>query len=251
MVIFIKDKIVKYSIIIPTLNEEKLLPNLLSQLTKDKLMEEYNCEIIVSDGGSKDNTVGIAVTHSDTVKVHSLQTKQNIAAGRNEGARYANGEILIFINGDILFKNVSSFFDFLNKKFLLSKYSAMTCKVKVFPDEEKFSDKLFHSIYNTYFRLLNDFGLGMGRGECQVVRKNVFQDVGGYNESLAAGEDFDLFRRIRKTGKIFYANDMCIYESPRRYRKIGYNGVSWSWLVNGISVLFKNKSISKEWEQVR
>jgi predicted glycosyltransferase involved in capsule biosynthesis len=91
----------------------------------------------------------------------------------------------------------------------------------------------------------------MGRGECQVVRKNVFFEVGGYNELLAAGEDFDLFRRIRQKGKILYSTDICVFESPRRYRKIGYNGVSWSWLMNGISVLIKNKSISKEWEQVR
>ena len=214
-------------------------------------MEKYDCEIIVSDGGSHDNTVDIAIKHSDTVKVHSLQTKQNIAEGRNVGAKYSNGDILIFINGDILFKDVDLFFNFLNKKFLNSKYSAMTCKVKIFPHEEKLSDKLFHSIYNTYFRSLNGIGIGMGRGECQVIRKSVFFEVGGYNESLAAGEDFDLFRRIRKIGKILYSSDMCIYESPRRYRKIGYNGVSWSWLMNGISVFFKNKSISKEWEQVR
>jgi len=241
----------KYSIIIPTLNEEKLLPNLLKQLTEEKLMESYDAEIIVSDGGSIDNTVEIALKFSDIVKVHSSKIKQNIAAGRNVGAQYANGEILIFINGDILFDNVSHFFGFLNQKFLISNFSAMTCKVKVFPNEEKLSDKLFHSIYNTYFRLLNILGLGMGRGECQVIRKNVFVEVGGYNESLAAGEDFDLFRRIRKKSKILYTNDLCVYESPRRYRKLGYNWVSWSWLMNGISVLFKNKSISKEWEQVR
>lgn len=241
----------KYSIIIPTLNEEKLLPNLLKQLTDDCLMVKYDSEIIVSDGGSHDHTIDIAVKHSDTVKVHSSREKQNIAAGRNVGAKYANGDILIFINGDIIFKNVSLFFDFLNKYFLTSNYSAMTCKVKVFPHEEKFSDKLFHAIYNTYFRLLNDLGIGMGRGECQVVRKNVFFEVGGYNELLAAGEDFDLFRRIRQKGKILYSTDICVFESPRRYRKIGYNGVSWSWLMNGISVLIKNKSISKEWEQVR
>ncbi len=69
--------------------------------------------------------------------------------------------------------------------------------------------------------------------------------------SLSAGEDFDLFKRIRKHGKILFANNLCVYESPRRYRKLGYSGVTWSWIKNSISIIFKNKSLSKEWEQVR
>ena len=75
--------------------------------------------------------------------------------------------------------------------------------------------------------------------------------VNGNNEKLAAGEDFDLFRRIKKHGNILFTHEIVVYESPRRYRKIGYVGVSWSWLKNGLSVLFKNRSISNEWEQVR
>jgi GT2 family glycosyltransferase len=91
----------------------------------------------------------------------------------------------------------------------------------------------------------------MGRGECQIVRKSIFKKVNGNNEKLAAGEDFDLFRRIKKHGNILFTDKIEVYESPRRYRKLGYVGVSWSWAKNGLSVLFKNRSISKEWEQVR
>lgn len=241
----------KYSIIIPTLNEEKLLPFLLQELSESTNKKKYNYEIIVSDGGSTDRTIELALEKSDTVKVHLENDKQNIAKGRNVGAALANGEILIFLNGDVLINDANKFFTYLEKRFINSDYVAMTCKVKVFPEEEIFMDKLFHSIYNLYFYLLNVVGVGMGRGECQVIRKNIFQKVNGNNESLAAGEDFDLFKRIRKEGKIFFSNEICIYESPRRYRKLGYSGVSWSWIKNSLSIVFKNKSISKEWEQVR
>lgn len=241
----------KYSIIIPTLNEEKLLPELLRQLKDEYLRLKYDYEIIVSDGGSKDDTINIALDLADKVKVHSLIESQNIAGGRNSGAKYANGDIFIFINGDVLIGDVAGFFEFIEKRFVKNNFLAMTCKVKIFPNEETLLDKLFHTGYNSYFRLLNWMGLGMGRGECQVIKKNIFIKVGGYNESLAAGEDFDLFRRVRKLGKILYTKDICVYESPRRFRKLGYKGVTLSWVKNGFSVLFKNKSLSKEWEQVR
>ncbi len=241
----------KYSIIIPTLNEEKLLPNLLKQLTKPSLKEKYDYEIIISDGCSKDKTVELAQAFSDTIQVHINRDKQNIALGRNEGFRFSKGDILVFMNGDILLQDEDKFFDYIEKNFVDSVYAALTCKVKVFKDEEKISDIIFHSIYNTYFCLLNLIGVGMGRGECQVIKRNFFEMVNGNNTSLSAGEDFDLFKRIRKHGKILFANDLCVYESPRRYRKLGYSGVTWSWIKNSISIIFKNKSLSKEWEQVR
>ena len=241
----------KYSIIIPALNEEKLLPGILGQLNDPILKNKFEYEIIISDGGSKDNTIEIALKIADDVKLHNKYYKQNIAQGRNEGAKLAQGDILIFLNGDIHIPSVIDFFYFIDTMFFNSNYLAMTCVVKVFPEEEILSDRLFHWAYNTYFKSLNKFGVGMGRGECQIVRKSIFKKVNGNNEKMAAGEDFDLFRRIKKHGDILFTDKISVYESPRRYRKLGYVGVSWSWAKNGLSVLFKNRSISKEWEQVR
>ncbi len=241
----------KYSIVIPTLNEEKLLPNLITQLSNHVLKEKYDYEIIISDGGSNDKTIEEALIQSDVIKVYIDDERQNIAKGRNAGAHYAKGEILVFLNGDVILPGTEEFFSYLENNFTDTNYAAMTCKVKVFKDEEKISDILFHSVYNTYFYLLNLFGVGMGRGECQIIKKKYFELVKGNNEELDAGEDFDLFKRIRKHGKILFAKDLCIYESPRRYRKLGYSGVTWSWIKNSISILLRNKSLSKEWEQVR
>ena len=241
----------KYSIIIPVLNEEKLLPQLLNQLNDSQLRKDNDIEVVISDGGSKDCTIKIALELADIVKIHSKSHKQNIAEGRNLGAKHANGEIFIFLNGDVILKEPLKFFNYVNHKFINSNYIAMTCFVKIFPEEEKFSDKILSWFIQFYFWSLNYLGVGMGRGECQIIRREIFEKINGFNEKLAAGEDFDLFKRIRKLGKILYTNKINVYESPRRFRKFGYMNVTWSWMKNSVSVIVKNKSISKVWEQVR
>ena len=107
----------KYSIIIPVLNEEILLPGILGQLNDPLLKKKYDYEIIISDGGSKDNTIEIALKIADVVKLHNKDYKQNIAQGRNEGAKLAKGEILVFLNGDIHLPSVVEFFNFIDNMF--------------------------------------------------------------------------------------------------------------------------------------
>lgn len=248
---FVIENRLKYSIIIPTLNEEKLLPKLLKQFADPFLKKRYDYEIIISDGGSTDNTLKIAQEFTDKIIVNPNVKFQNIAMGRNNGAKSANGEVYIFLNGDVVISDPVLFFNYLEKYFLKSNYLAFTCYVWIYPEEEKISDKIFHSIYNTYFYLLNYIGVGMGRGECQVIRKDIFMKVGGYNEQCAAGEDFELYKRIRKFGNILFSKKVFVYESPRRFRRFGYIAVSLSWVFNSFSVIFKNRSMHSNWEQVR
>ena len=240
-----------YSIIIPTLNEEKLLPNLLSEICNPHLQKKYNYEIIISDGGSKDGTIEIAKKYNVKILEKVSNQRQNIAMGRNIAALDANGEILIFFNGDIILENFENFLSEIEYKFVPSKYLAMTCLVKVFPDEQNLLDIIFLGFYNLHFHMLNIIGMGMGRGECQIIRKNVFVDMNGFNENLVAGEDFDLFRRIRKKGKILFSRKLVVYESPRRYRKLGHFRIFFTWLINSVYIIFTKTSKSSEWKEVR
>ena len=244
----------KISVIIPVLSEEKLLEATLLSYPVE-LRKRFNIELIVSDGGSTDKTIEIAEMYADIVVRHTEPHKQTIAEGRNKGAEAATGDILVFINGDTIPKTPEQFFanicDWFNGNDKNKSCSALACPVYVAPEEIIFKDKLFYTFHNFYVKLLNLIGLGMGRGECQIVRSEIFKKVGGYNPLIAAGEDFDLYHRINKIGHIGFADNLLVYESPRRFRKFGYFRVLASWSVNSIAVLFYGKSVSDEWEAVR
>jgi glycosyltransferase involved in cell wall biosynthesis len=242
----------RISIIIPALNEEKLIERTLGCFPAP-LRERFGIELIVSDGGSSDSTVAIARGHRATVVEHREKRRQTIAEGRNRGAEAASGELLVFINADTMPRDPAAFLQELNDiaSGLEERTVAIACPVEIAPEERKLSDRLFHGFFNNYVRLLNLVGVGMGRGECQVVRRDAFRQVGGYQNHMAAGEDFDLYKRLTKLGRIGHRSSLSVYESPRRFRRYGYLLVLAEWTLNALAVLIIGRSISKEWEEIR
>ncbi len=242
------------SLVIPVYMEEKILESNLINFTKE-LKEYYSFELIVSDGGSSDRTVEIARKYADKVVIHNKKTRQTIAEGRNRGADVASGDVIVFLNGDTFPAFIEEFFDvilkFAKNNIEYKKYSALACFVSSLPEEELFKDRVFYFLHNSYVHLLNLIGLGMGRGECQVVRTADFRKINGFRDSIVAGEDFDLYRRLSATGKIKFERKLHVLESPRRFRKYGYIKTVFFWTLNSLSVWFLGKSVSKEWEAIR
>ncbi|MFH1350992.1 MAG: glycosyltransferase [Pseudomonadota bacterium] len=86
------DSAVRLSIIIPTLNEEGLLDHTLSFLAG------YSHEMIVVDGGSLDRTMEVAFRYTP----HVLSSACGRGPQQDRGARYAHGEIFLFLHADTL-----------------------------------------------------------------------------------------------------------------------------------------------------
>jgi glycosyltransferase involved in cell wall biosynthesis len=238
------------SVIIPTLNEASTLEKMLSQFSAE-MIREYEIELIVSDGGSTDATLDIAKKKVHIVLDEVKNRKQTIGEGRNRGARHSSGDVLFFFNADVRVDNTGHYLKAMLETLRSLDAVAATCPVFVYPEQETSLDRIYHRIHNLHVRFLNAVGFGTGRGECQVVRRDAFMTVGGYDERLAAGEDFDLYRRLARRGKIRYVKDLKAYESPRRYRRLGYLRVTFAWLLNALSIILTHKSFSREWEPVR
>jgi glycosyltransferase involved in cell wall biosynthesis len=238
------------SVIIPTLQEEKRLGATLAQFTP-AVKRTYGVEVIVSDGGSTDATLSIARAAADTVVEHPSGTLRNISRGRNRGASASQGSILVFLNADVVIEDIDKFFTMMTDVIRSASACAATCNVNIYPAEVRVPDVFFHNFFNGYFWCLNLLGMGMGRGECHVVNREVFLKSGGYSEQMAAGEDFEFFLRLRRYGKVKYMRQLTVYESPRRFRKFGYIRISMLWFLNAVSVLFAGHSAVDDWEPVR
>lgn len=237
------------SVIIPTLNEAKLLPRLLGQLTDD-LRKRFKLEVIISDGGSTDKTLAIAKKNKCQIVIKRPGVNQTIGSARNQAAWHARGDILVFMDADGYLQNPWYFFSQLKQAFSNQQLVAATGRVEVTPEERKWRDWWWQRLFNSLFYLENKVGIGMGRGNCQIVRASAFRQMHGYNERLVAAEDYDLFRRLRAAGKVHFLWQLVFYESPRRFRQHGYLKVFWLWTINSISVLVSGRAWSKKWRRV-
>ncbi len=242
--------ILKYSIIIPTLNEEKLLPSLLLSLINPSLRSKYPYEVIVSDGGSTDSTLAIAEKYSDKVVRYLPGETRTIAACRSKGAKCAMGDNLLFINSDVRI-DLESLLSASESEFVTSNYVAMTCPVRCLPELATVRDSIFSAVVNSYYFLSNSIGLGIARGELQMIKRRVYDNVDGYNEEIVVGEDYELFTRIRRLGRVLFCRKLIVYESPRRYHSWGYLRTVLTWLSTSMGPWFRKKSSYKDWEAIR
>ena len=87
-----------FSIVIPTLNEEKFLPKLLGDLKKQTFKE---FEVIHVDGSSTDQTVAKAAEFASDIALKTVRVKErNVSFQRNTGSSKAKGEWVIFMDAD-------------------------------------------------------------------------------------------------------------------------------------------------------
>lgn len=212
------------SIIIPTLNEEKYLPILLSQIKK-QTFSDY--EIIVADAGSRDKTVEIAKSFGCIITKGG-----NPAKGRNQGAKIARGEILWFIDADTILipKDFLEKFlaEFEKRKLDLASFSLYLGEKKI--------DRLIFNVYYFFAKILEKvFPLAWNS---IFVKKEVFDKIGGFDESLAFAEDLDFVQRASKKFKYGYIKTEPVISSDRRLRKDGRFTTYFKYLVAGVHIIF-------------
>ncbi len=243
----------RISIVIPTKNECNYIGPTIEQFRD--FLEPYKLEIIVSDANSSDGTAEIVQRYQaewgDRVQLIQSAGKQNIAIGRNLGAAAARGNILFHMDADVHIPNKEQFFSKVLATFDDPAVVALTTPIWVYPEESIWSDRIYHVLMNAVIRLSFTVGVFLAKGECQLVRRSVFERIGGYNEKIVAGEDCNLFYRLHKEGKIPYLYRLKVHHSPRRFREYGYIRVSLIYIREGLSLLFLRKSYVEEWKPIR
>jgi len=211
------------SIIIPTLNEEKYLPILLSQIKKQNF-SDY--EIIVADAGSNDKTVEIAKRFDCKIAKGGIPAK-----GRNEGAKMAKGDTLLFMDAD----NTHLPEKFLEKLiFEFKKRNLEVASFPIYPNGKKI-DKIIYGIYNNFV----NFTQIPFATNAVLVKKEIFEKVkGGFDEEITIGEDHYFAKQAAKYGKFGFIKMKPILTSSRRFEKEGRLKTYLSYILAGILILF-------------
>ena len=232
-----------FSIVIPTLNEEKFLPKLLTDLTKQN---EKDYEVIVADGFSKDNTKECARSYKSQLHLQFIQTlKKNVAAQRNYGAGKASGDYLIFLDADTR----------INPSFL-KKVKAKIIKDKgllfiPFLAPEK-GDEEYRPLFDLG-NLLVEFSHLLKRkfslGGSFIIEKSFFHLIGGFDEKLFLAEDHELIQRASQWGvNSRFLHDVKIVFSLRRWKKEGNLNIIYKHIIATAYRLFGKEIKDKLFE---
>ena len=206
-----------FSIVIPTLNEEKFLPTLLSDL-KNQTYKDF--EVIIVDAKSVDKTVKKAEEFKDKFTNLTILTsdKKNVSYQRNLGTKNAIADWLVFMDAD----NRLPFYFLQGIKFRLEMLQPNILSTWIEPDTNNKRDKATTLLINIYIDIQKNTNKPRILEAMLCIKKNSFLKLKGFNEKLLVNEGSDLLSRaLKKKMKFYFVKDPKYICSFRRVRTEG------------------------------
>jgi rSAM/selenodomain-associated transferase 2 len=192
------------SIIIPCLNEAEGITETLEALQP---LRRRGAEVIVVDGGSRDNSVARARSGADQV----LTAPRGRAVQMNAGAARARGEILLFLHADCALPDAADGLIIEGLRRERKSWGRFDVRIR----GPAYLLRAVEALMNARSRLT-----GIATGDQGIfVTRSLFDAIAGFPE-IALMEDLELSRRLKRYGK-----PLCIRHrisvSARRWEKHG------------------------------
>ena len=216
-------KEIQVSIVVPFYNRADMLADVITAL----LQQSHPSEIIVVDDGSTDNTAAVAKSYQVR---YFYQENRGPAAARNKGFQVSTGRIVAFTDSDCIarpdwIEKLLEGFTRGDNGVVAGSYSIANPQ-RLLPRLIHEEIKGRHAGFKTHIRAFGAYNV--------AVKRNVFEDVGGFDESYrtASGEDNDLSYRILASGnKILFKPDALVShhhtEKFGKYLKEQYRHGYW------------------------
>ncbi len=197
------------TVVIPAYNAERFLRATLESLRAQTFRD---FQTVVVDDGSTDNTSGLVREYPEVRLV--TQPNAGVAAARNRGVRETRSEWVAFLDADDLW---------MPEKLRLQTGAAHSGDAGAIFCETKRVDDAGNEIQEPERRtslemeplLLHDESILQDTSSTLLVRRSVFESVGGYDEALATMADWDLLIRLRQVTT--FANLPVRLAAYRRY----------------------------------
>jgi hypothetical protein len=196
------------SVVVPVLDEASRLPGLLDCLDRQSLRP---VEVVIADAGSTDGTAEIARSRG----VHVVAGGRP-AVGRNAGAREATGDLILFLDADC--EPSPHFIELAVAEFVARGLSVTGARVA--PIERSLDYIVACWAAGIYLRTMQHVA-PHAAGACMLVRRDVHERIGGFDESLMLAEDHDYVRRASKCGRFRILNRVALPVSMRRVEQEG------------------------------
>ena len=179
----------KISIICTVFNDQDEIKRLLEDINMQTLLPN---EIIIADGGSKDDTVKIIKNYKDNniININLISGERlNISQGLNVAIKNSKNEVIVIMStGNRYDKNFI--------KELFEKFTETNADI-VFAPIRGNNDSKFSKLYNRSF-LNNEYGSRIPSNHGVLIKKEVFEKIGlFYEKFIYAGEDAEFFERAR------------------------------------------------------
>ncbi len=173
----------RISVVIPAFNSEEMLPACLEGVFRS---EYRDFEVIVVDDASHDGTAGRAAAFP--CKVIRLAVNGGAAAARNAGARAATGDILVFIDTDILVAP-----DTLGRIAENLRECSVSAVVGVYSARHRNTDVVsqYKNLWIRYTYLVSPSRISWVFTSITGIRRAAFEHAGGFNPDYSAATGID------------------------------------------------------------
>jgi glycosyltransferase involved in cell wall biosynthesis len=179
----------KVSFIIPAYNEELRIQKTIKTIIAH-VPDEFHFEVIVVDHGSEDRTCELVRETTATLLSH---VDGSISSLRNFGVMNASGHVLVFIDADVLLtSNWTKRFRKVAPLLVEGRPTLTGSWVKV-PNNARW-------IENNWFKPLEKGANTHINSGHLIITKNNFERIGGFDERLETGEDYEISMRAKSHG---------------------------------------------------
>ncbi len=235
----------KFSVIIPSYNEGDWLKKTVFGVLENTTYPDF--EIVVVADGCTDNSCDFLKKGVPNVKLVSLPTSVGAAKARNEGAKHADGELFVFLDSHMI-PTDESWLSELALQLENEKVGAATLKIPYLEEANRVAyiytikDLLLEPTWVAPTSKTEIQPVPAIPGACFGIRKNMFEQTGGFDSGLMkwGREDLEYSLRLWRLGYDLTMSPRAgIAHSWERKRtfEISWNEVDYNILRTALTLL--------------